>query len=237
MSKVPFPLLAACLLAGVVPAAPTHGQNPAKDNDKRAVWISRDLPVGEAQDTRSDPERLFIPQGRMPAERVNQIAVNPSKLVDAKDPTKGTCVEYAFKFTRADDWQGVYSLVGGDSWGARPGINVKELLMPMGKEAVVLRFRARGEKGGEVATFQVGAVTTGPHKSSLLFPRTAPQDPTRLPNRWADFEIPLVASELTNVIDPFCVVARAGDNPGRALVQVYVDDVRFEVVPPQPRKK
>lgn len=214
----------------------SQGQDPAKAKEKRVVWISRDMPPKGKPDTRSDPERLFMPEGRMPAKRAKQIAVNPAKLIEEKDPTKGTCVEYAFKFVRIDDWQGVFSLVEGDSWGTKPGINVKELLKPMKKEVVALRFRARGQKGGEVVTFQVGAVTTGPFKSSISFPIPYRLDPVKLAAKWTDYEISLQADELTNVIDPFCVIARAIDNPGKETVQVYCDDVRFEIIPPQKKR-
>ena len=77
-------------------------------------------------------------------------------------------------------------------------------------------------------TFQVGAVTNGKFKSSVAFPRTCRPDPTKLTNKWQDYAIKLRADELTNLIDPFCVVARAIDNRGKDSIQVYVDDVRLE---------
>jgi hypothetical protein len=141
---------------------------------------------------------------------------------------KGTCLEYSFRFRDSADWQGVYHLLGGDSWGMRPGINLQDLLGLGPKSSVVLKFRAWGESGGEVVTFQCGGVNTGPHRSSLRFPQTTSPDPIRLSQAPREFSIHLKANQVTNIIDPFCVVVRALDNKNKAGITLFVDAIRFE---------
>jgi hypothetical protein len=164
----------------------------------------------------------------MPAERVSQIAVNVSQPVDEGDAGKGTCISYAFQFKHPEDWMGVFTLIGGDSWGTKPGYDIRKMLGLKPTATAVLRFRARGAQGGEVATLQIGAVTNGRYKSSIPFARTLNPDPVRLSKGWKEYQIPIRASELTNVVDPMCVVAKASDNSGKESIEIFVDDVRFE---------
>src|SRR2546422_9014420 len=101
-----------------------HAQDrqPARD----AVWIYKDMPRGKVKDTRSDTEAAVAPFGFMPRERVNQIHVNVYRPIDSGDAARGTCIEYSFRFVEPSDWQGVHFLIDGDSWGHKPGINVKK---------------------------------------------------------------------------------------------------------------
>lgn len=212
--------------------ASDSGHLAGQDKEVRPVeiWIYKNMPSDEEKGTQTDSEAMFAPYGFMPKERVKQIAVNVRRLVNRDNPKEGTCLEYAFKFVdRQNDWQGVYTLVGGDAWGTKPGINIQKLLKLGDDAEVECRFRARGEVGGEVVTFQCGGVNTGPHKSSLRFPVTTTTDPVRLTKEFHEYSIPLRAGALTNVVDPFCVVARAADNRGKKSITILVVDIRYRV--------
>lgn len=218
-------LVLASSLACVGPAGEAGGGEAS-----RPVWIYRDMPMpGAEKDPRTDTERQFAPYGFMPAHRTDQIAVNAQRLLDPDHPEKGTVVEYSFKFSNRSDWQGVYTLVGGRAWGDKPGIDVQKLLGVDADAVVYCAFRAWGEAGGETVTFQCGGVNTGAHPSSLRFPRTLDPDPVTLTKEPREYRIKLRAETLTNIIDPFCVVARGYDNRGRDSITIMVDDVRFEL--------
>ncbi len=225
MSRSCFLHIAACLIVLESTAGDVAGQQSSPSNPA-TVWIYRNIPSQGERDTRTTSEQTFGPYGFMPADRVNQVAVNATKPVDESNPKMGTCIEYRFQFRNQDDWVGVYTLVGGNAWGTKPGINVQELLDVSPDANLNLRFRAAGE--GTV-TFKIGGVNTGPHRSSLPFPHEARPSPCRLTPEFREYTIgPIQARELTNVIDPFCVVTTVLDNRGRNTVRVEVDDIRFE---------
>ncbi len=214
-----------------------NGVTNAADQPATEVVIYRDQYKGQPEESLSESQRRFAPYGFMPETRTNQIAVNPALPLIEDSPEKGTCIEYSFQFKNGSDWMGAYHLVNGDSWGTKPGIDVRKLLDLRADDKVVLKFRAWGQKGGEAVTFQCGGVNTGPHKSSLPFPKTPKNDPTTLAKEPREYEIELKASQLSNVVDPFCVVARAsdGDNLKRESITIFVDDIRFEA--PSKNKK
>src|SRR6266511_932742 len=93
-----------------------HAAGQERAERPAEIWIYKDMPKEEEKDTRTDTEAMFAPYGFMPKERANQIAVNIRRLVNRADPGQGTCIEYSFKFVdKQNDWQGVYTLVGGDA--------------------------------------------------------------------------------------------------------------------------
>jgi hypothetical protein len=117
-------------------------------------------------------------------------------------------------------------LEGGTAWGTKAGIDVQKLLRLNSDDQIVLRFRAAGE--GAV-TFKIGGVDTGPRRSSMPFPRQVTNSPTTLTKEFRDYQIgPFPASQVTNLIDPFCVVTSGLDNGGRDEIRVLVDDIRLE---------
>jgi exo-beta-1,3-glucanase (GH17 family) len=225
------PALALTSLLAFGGSASAWQNPPVKATD--AVWIYRDSAPETGPDSRSASERLFAPFGFMPGERSDQISVNIAQPVAPGDPSKGTCIEYLFEFRAPDDWMGSYTLVDGNCWGTKPGIDVQLQLGIDRSEPVVLRFRARG--GGTV-TFKCGGVVDGEHPSSLRPAREPAGSPTRLTHAFRDYTIgPFPASQLKNIIDPFCVVATILDNRGRKTVRLEVDDIRFERLRPPKR--
>jgi exo-beta-1,3-glucanase (GH17 family) len=198
-----------------------------------AVWIYRDAAPEKGPDMRSESERLFAPFGFMPAARADQVSINNAQPVAPDDPSKGTCIEYLFEFRAPDDWMGSYTLVDGNCWGTKQGIDVQKLLGVGRSEPIVLRFRARGE--GTV-TFKCGGVKDGDHPSSLRPAREVAGSPTHLTREFRDYTIgPFPAGQLTNVIDPFCAATTILDNRGKKTIRVEVDDIRFERLRPANR--
>jgi hypothetical protein len=185
------------------------------------------LLVYSGKTARTATERLWAPYGLMPKERVRQITVNATRPVDGSDARKGICIEYIFRFRAADDWVGAYLLLrNGTAWGTVKGPDVARRLRLKSEAKVILRFRARGSG---VVTFKIGGVDTGPYPSSMLPAREVKDSPVTLTEGFRDYFIgPFPASEVTNLIDPFCVVTSGLDNPGRKVVRVYVTEVRLE---------
>jgi len=194
------------------------------------VWVYR------GKQTRTATEGLFAPFGLMPPERVRQTSVNVAHPLDKADKKKGTCIEYVFKLKKADDWLGSYHLLkNGTAWGTMKGIDVAKRLGLKPTDQVVLRFRARGEG---VVSFKIGGVETGPYPSSMVPAREVKDSPTTLSSSFREYLIgPFPASEVTNLIDPFCVVTSALDNPGRKTVRVFVTDIRLEPYRPDGLRK
>lgn len=225
-----FTALSAALLittwGAAMPAA--SAQDAPAGGQAGVLWVYRDAPPEGEPDTRSDAERLFAPFGLMPAGRTNQITVNPARPVDPSDQSKGTCIEYYCELGSPVEWVGAYTLVEGNSWGEKPGVNVPQSLGLNDGAKLALRFKARGEGA---ATFKIGGVGDGPHASSLRLAREVEGSPVRLTQEFRDYSIgPLAAGELTNLIDPFCVTVTGIDNRGRDFVRIQVDDIRLEAL-------
>lgn len=82
-----------------------------------------------------------------------------------------------------------------------------------------LSFQVKGEKGGEVIGFQVGADDMPP------MPKVGPNK-VRLTTDWQRQEIDLEGVDLNNAVILFLWVATDDDNPKGA--SFYLDDVKFE---------
>src|SRR5882672_9275973 len=226
MCRSQFALVWWSVFAALVGCGATQAA-PAQDLKDQVVWIYRDVPGKDQKDARSEPERLFAPFGLMPPERAAQISVNQSAPAEADDMSKGTQMEFVFKFREATDWVGAYMLLdGGTAWGTKEGINVQKILGVPADFKLALRFKAKG-KG--TVTFKIGGVNVGAHPSSLGFAREVADSPMTLTNDYREYTIgPIPAGDLTNLIDPFCVVTSILDNRGRTTVEVAVDDLRIE---------
>ena len=82
-----------------------------------------------------------------------------------------------------------------------------------------LTFWARGERGGEVVEFRVGAVDVLPSPGRSLGKVT-------LTSTWEQYEIDLANVDLTNAIGLFAWIATDMHNPQGAVF--YLDDIQFE---------
>jgi hypothetical protein len=82
-----------------------------------------------------------------------------------------------------------------------------------------LTFWARGDQGGEVVEFKIGAVDIMPSPGRSLGRVT-------LTREWKKYEIGLEGMDLTNAIALFAWIAADIDNPQGAIF--YLDDIQFE---------
>ena len=205
-------------------AARALAEEAGADEPPEIVWIYRDAVLPGERDARTASERLFSFGGYMPQERVNQIRVNTQRPVDPDKPAMGNCIEFLFEIQRPTDWQGVYALAG-DQWGDVEGLDIPKLMGVPADAPLLLKYVARGE--GTV-TFKIGGVTSGKYPSSLKLALEPESGATKLGPAFREVSIPLVARQLTNLIDPFCVVMSGLDNRGRDVERGEVDDIRIE---------
>lgn len=103
---------------------------------------------------------------------------------------------------------------------ARQGACGVNLLQPGRLRSIDrLSFQARGERGGEAISFQVGADDMPP------MPKIGPYT-FKLTTNWQREEIDLKDVDLNNAVALFIWVATDGDNPRGAVF--YLDDIKFE---------
>lgn len=150
----------------------------------------------------------YVPTGWM--GNVKAIALEPSC---ATDPHSGkTCFQIDYKDTK--DWGGVVWQSPPNDWGDLPGG-----FDLTGAERLV--FWARGDRGGEVVSFELGLL--GADKK---FPDSASAklDKATLSKEWKRFEIELTGKDLSRIKTGFCFVVAAQGAP----IRFYLDDVTFE---------
>jgi Glycosyl hydrolases family 2, TIM barrel domain len=129
------------------------------------------------------------------------------------DPHSGqTCMK--FDFTASDGWGGIVWQSPPNDWGDKPGgWNLTG--------AKKLTFWARGEQGGEVASFELGIL-----KSDKKFhdSTNAKLEKTTLTTEWQQFTIELTGRDLSRIKTGFVISV---GNAGRPLT-IYLDDVQYE---------
>ncbi|MEM7457183.1 MAG: glycoside hydrolase family 2 TIM barrel-domain containing protein [Planctomycetota bacterium] len=128
------------------------------------------------------------------------------------NPAVGTtCIRC--EYDKTDEWGGVVWQSPENDWGDLPGgLNLTG--------ASTLKFRARGNAGGEKITFGVGVIGSDkPH-----FDTVRKDIEITLTNEWQQFEIDLSGCDLTRVKSGF-FWSLAGQGSGLTF---YLDDIRFE---------
>lgn len=129
------------------------------------------------------------------------------------NPHSGTtCLK--FDFTASDGWGGIVWQSPASDWGDKPG----------GWDlsgAKSLSFWARGEKGGEVASFQIGILGSDKKFSDSA---NAKLDNVVLTNEWKQYRLDLSAKNLSRIKTGFVINVA---NPGKPLT-IYVDDISYE---------
>jgi hypothetical protein len=122
----------------------------------------------------------------------------------------------------AKDWAGIYWLPRGGWKG--PGPNLLKALGIRKGDPVRLTFWARGETGGEKAEFKVGGMSTA--NDSMDFPKGTGY--ITLTREWRQYTIDLTNEDLSRLAGCFCWVSNAINNPGKTVVTIYLDNIRFE---------
>lgn len=126
-------------------------------------------------------------------------------------------LKLSYRASGPKGWTGIYWQDPANNWGERPGKAGYDL-----RGAVRLRFRARGENGGErVQKFVVGGIT-GKYSDSDL----ATLANVKLSKEWQTYEIDLRGKDLRHIIGGFGVFLNKSENHGGAVI--YLDDVVFE---------
>ncbi len=154
------------------------------------------------------PEPSYVPSGWMG----NTNAIHMQE--DSRDgPHAGeTCVRC--EYAAGGDWGGVVWQHPANDWGDQPG----------GWDlsgASRLTFWARGAKGGEVVTFQLGLL--GPDKAYADTARAELTD-VRLTAEWTQHTIDLTGKDLSRVKTGFAWIVAGANGPA----VFYLDDIRYE---------
>lgn len=165
-----------------------------------------------------DSTENFIPSGYMGDTR-DIILFENYKI----NPAGGkTCIKvvYNVKDPNSKDpnwagWAGIYWLNPANNWAAikDAGFNLTG--------ATKFKFMAKGNKGDEKITCQVGGVS-GEFPDSFK----AEMQPTVLTKEWKEYEIDLTGQDLTYIIGGFMFSVNAKDSPTGCIF--YLDDMRFE---------
>jgi hypothetical protein len=164
------------------------------------------LPLAVYDEAGSPP--TYVPTGWM--GNTSAIALEP----DCEDnPHSGrTCLKVEYR--AAGDWGGVVWQSPADDWGDRPGGYDLD-------GAARLSFRARGERGGEVVSFEFGL-----YDRDKKFYDTAMGKLERvtLGKGWTRHEIDLADKDLSRIKSGFCWTVAGPGEP----VTFYLDDIRYE---------
>ena len=185
---------------------PVPSQNitriPAQDESTFSVYSIDDVKV----------ESVFLPTGYMGTPG----AINVMRFSSNNPHTAPTSmrVQY-FPLIDNDGWAGVYWQYPNNNWGEQKGYNLS------GHSK--LTFFARGEDGGEIATFSVGGIK-GRFNDTISTPVSTGS--VHLTKEWKQYVIDLRGMDLSQISGGFCVVVTKQENP-RGLV-IYIDDLYYQ---------
>jgi hypothetical protein len=131
----------------------------------------------------------------------------------AENPHEGkTCLR--FDYGSNEGWGGIVWQNPASDWGDRAGgFNLKG--------ARRLTFWARGEKGGEVVSFEFGLLGRDKKYSDTAKGKL---EKVKLTTEWQPFEIDLAGKDLSRIKTGFAWVVAAEGQP----ITFYIDDVRYE---------
>lgn len=136
---------------------------------------------------------------------------------DKTSPFNGkSCMKFSYsaKKQQKRGWVGVYWQNPMNNWGAAKG----------GYDLTGARklfFRARGEKGGEIAEFKMGGLTGNTYSDTA----SATAGSVTLTPEWKLYSIDLTGLDLTRIIGGFCVILNSLSDPDGCTF--YVDDVYY----------
>lgn len=137
-----------------------------------------------------------------------------------KNPASGkysTQIKYTAERHQGAGWAGIYWQDPCNNWGDKKGgFDLTGFTK--------LKFKARGEKGGEIVEkFQMGGITgQGESGDSDNIDSGA----ITLTKEWKEYTLDLNKLDLSDIVGGFCLVFSAESDPNGATV--YLDDVRFE---------
>ena len=173
-------------------------------------------------------DALAIPSGWMSGGASPEPYISLARGSEAVCHTEADCLQITYR--PGGVWGGIYwwppacgETGTEEAWNnvtrGACGVNVLET----GNLSAVnrLAFWARGDQGGEVIEFKIGAVDILPSPGRSLGKVT-------LTRTWEQYAIDLEGMDLTNAVGLFLWVASDLDNPEGAVF--YLDDIQFEGV-------
>ncbi len=150
----------------------------------------------------------FVPTGWMG----NAKAMKLDEENKTNPHSGSTCLK--FDFAANDGWGGIVWQSPPNDWGDKPG----------GWDltgAKSLTFWARGDKGGETVSFQIGVLGSDKKFSDSA---NAKLDSVVLTSEWKQYRIDLSGKNLSRIKTGFVINVA---NPGKPL-SVYIDDISYE---------
>lgn len=163
------------------------------------------LPLVVYADATDKP--TFVPTGWMG----NTKAMKLDEKCETKPHAGSTCLK--FDFTANDGWGGIVWQSPPNDWGDKPGgWNVTG--------ATRLTFWARGEQGGEVATFQLGIL--GKDKK-FADSASAKLEGVALGTDWKQYSISLSNKDLSRIKTGFVINVASTGKP----MTIYIDDISY----------
>jgi exo-beta-1,3-glucanase (GH17 family) len=160
----------------------------------------------------------------------NDSTIHPIDIIDemcVASPFSGnSCIRISYK-PSPEQWGGIYWQFPVNNWGAYPGYDLSECIGPT--DSVTLKFRVRGENGGEKAEFKTGGIydpdlayndSYGPFTTGIIM----------LGKQWEERSINLTGRNLSTVIGGFVWVTNYNQNPQGATI--YLDDIVFQLWTP-----
>lgn len=150
----------------------------------------------------------FVPTGWMG----NTKAMKLDEACKTNPHSGQTCLK--FDFTANDGWGGIVWQSPPNDWGDKAGgwdvTGAKQLT-----------FWARGDKGGEVVSFQLGILG-----SDKKYPDSANAklEKVTLSSEWQQFHIDLSGKNLSRIKSGFVINVAGGGKP----LTIYLDDIQYE---------
>jgi hypothetical protein len=160
----------------------------------------------------------FIPSGYM--GDIEALKVIPGYMEPTNNTNGASEVSIQFTYTptfttRGNKWVGIYWQNKDGNWGDFPGENLTGYSR--------LEFRAKGDKGNEVAEFKFGGINDAGKTYHDSVTKALTTGPVGLGKQWKSYSIDLKGKDLSSVIGGFCAVFNEDNNPSGCVV--YVDKV------------
>ncbi len=152
------------------------------------------------------------------------VVMTPAKPTDSSDcsgqrsslSARGSCHQIVYTPKGPTKWAGVFWQSPPNNWGEEPGF-------PIPPGATEVTFQAKGARGGEKVTFQVGGIadSTKPHQDQLKVSTVV-----TLTASWAPYTIVLASQSYGQVLGGFCWSMAAAD--AGATATFFVDDIQWK---------
>ena len=150
----------------------------------------------------------YVPTGWMG----NTKAMKLDESCATKPHSGQTCLKFDFNVN--DTWGGIVWQSPPGDWGDKPGgWNITG--------AKRLSFWARGEKGSEVASFQLGLLGSD---KKFADSGSAKLEQVTLTTEWQQFQIDLSGKDLSRIKTGFAITVAGSGQP----FTIYLDDIQYE---------